>query len=114
MEWHPGGKSSYDGEKLPADCYVTDIGLEIIPISTEASFQTGSTLAGSATLKHSEFALFNIGCNLNVPMEAVEFGSDMKLKSIKDDEPMAEIMCGKADGSGFGSCTHLPRNRLLD
>lgn len=101
-----------DFMKLPADCYVTDIGLEVIPISTEASFQTGSTLAGSATLKHSDFALYNSGCNLQVSLEeiSVEFGSDMKLKAIKDTEPMAEIMWGKSDGTGFGSCTHLPRN----
>lgn len=57
---------------------MTDIGLEVIPISTEAPFQTRTALAGYATLKQSEFLLFNIGCNMEIPLEeiSVEMGDD--------------------------------------
>lgn len=40
----------------------------------------------------------------------VEMGEDMKIQYISDPVPMVEIIWGKADGSGFDTCTHLPSN----
>lgn len=89
---------------LPANCFVIGIGLEVIPISMEASFQTGNTLAGSTTLKHSETFQQRNKRGYRFGRGFYRHGEDMKIKGIKDTEPIAEIKWSKSEG------TCLPSN----
>lgn len=99
-------------KNLPPNCTVNKIGLRVTPIATEASFATGSTVSGFASLKHAEFGIVNKGMNLDVMLEPVniEIGQDMIISDIKTESAISEILWGKADMSDFPACLGVGRN----
>lgn len=99
-------------KNLPPNCTVEMIGLKITPVATEASFATGQTITGFASLKHAEFGIVNKGMNEHLMVEPVAPTIDqtMKITEIDNEKSLSDIMWGKANQSDYPSCTLLGRN----
>lgn len=106
-------KGQFDA--LPKCCYMTECSVTLIPVGLEASFSTGSTVAGNGSLTHVPFIIANKNGLTYMAWEPVKVltGADMKQTSITpilDFDDIELMMWGDNSASAFPSSSTVLRN----
>lgn len=74
-------------QSLPPFSYVKEIGINLVPVGLEASFDTNDTLSQSASITRVPFIIYNEGANLAHARETVTIetdkGNPMKITGVK-------------------------------